>query len=58
MESCTSSLEKTPVGGCALIPLKCEGILNEEACKYKKVIDANNKVTYVKCGWDGVKCID
>ncbi|CAD8105628.1 unnamed protein product [Paramecium sonneborni] len=58
LNSCTFSLEKTPVGGCASITLRCEDIFNERACQYKKTIKANGKVVYVKCGWDGAKCID
>ncbi|CAD8119139.1 unnamed protein product [Paramecium sonneborni] len=58
LNSCTSQLEKNPAGGCALIPLICEGIFNEEACKLKKIVDANSKFVYIKCGWDGTKCID
>lgn len=41
-----------------MIPLRCDAILNEEACKIKKVVAADGTVTYANCGWDGTKCID
>ena len=41
-----------------MIPLRCDTIFNEEACKLKKVVSAAGVVSYANCGWDGTKCID